>query len=167
MIEKLWSNFSSASDSSFMVKMTRLFLEVYRMWDFHYSRMRILHFNICGYRMWILYILLYWGYENEFQPQMMKKTQKIMQLLNYWMDESAINGWNIKIWCLKQWNYIKNKNLLKQNYLFHRNFQFQKFIKTSPSVLPGCWTRTKLICPQPTSFLNHHTVVGETPHNTH
>ena len=26
---------------------------------------------------------------------MRKKTQKIMQLLNYWMDENAINGWNI------------------------------------------------------------------------
>ena len=38
------------------------------------------------------------------------------------------------------------KNLLKQNYLFHRNLQFQKFIKTSPSVLPGCGTRIKLIC---------------------
>ena len=38
------------------------------------------------------------------------------------------------------------KNLLKQNYLFHRNLQFKKFIKTSPSVLPGCGTRTKLIC---------------------
>ena len=56
-------------------------LEVYQMWDFQYSRMRILHFNIRGYRMRILYILLYWGYENEFQPQMMKKTRKIMQLL--------------------------------------------------------------------------------------
>ena len=41
-----------------------------------------LHFNIRGYRMRILCISLYWGYENEFQPQMMKKTQKIMQLLN-------------------------------------------------------------------------------------
>ena len=41
------------------------FVEVYRMWDFQYSRMRIrmriLHFNIRGYRMRmrILYILLY------------------------------------------------------------------------------------------------------------
>ena len=35
---------------------------------------------------------------------------------------------------------------MKQNYLFHRNLQFQKFIKTSPSVLPGCGTRIKLIC---------------------
>ena len=58
------------------------------MWDFQYSRMRmqmrILNFNIRGYRMRmrILYILLYWGYENEFQSQMIKKTQKIMQLLN-------------------------------------------------------------------------------------
>ena len=43
-------------------------------------------------------------------------------------------------------NYIKKKDLLKQNYLFHRNLQFQNFIKTSPSVLPGCGTRTKLIC---------------------
>ena len=34
-------------------------LEVCRMWDFQYSRMRILHFNIRGYRMRILYILLY------------------------------------------------------------------------------------------------------------
>ena len=34
-------------------------LEVYRMWDFQYSRMRILHFNIRGYRMRILHILLY------------------------------------------------------------------------------------------------------------
>ena len=49
------------------------------------------------------------------------------------MNENAINEWNIKIWCLKQWNYIKKKNLLKQNYLFHRNLQFQKFIKTSTS----------------------------------
>ena len=40
------------------------------------------------------------------------------------------------------------KNLLKQNYLFHRNLQFQKFIKTSPSVLypDAVPTRTKLIC---------------------
>ena len=46
------------------------------MWDFQYSRMRILHFNIRGYRMRmrILYILLYWGYKNQFRPQMMKKT---------------------------------------------------------------------------------------------
>ena len=63
-----------------------------------------------------------------------------------WMNENAINEWNIKIWCLTQWNYIKKKNLLKQNYLFHTNLQFQKFIKTSPSVSPGCGTRAKLIC---------------------
>ena len=48
------------------------------MWDFQYSRirmrMRILHFNIRGYRMRILQIL--------FQPQMMKKSQKIMRILN-------------------------------------------------------------------------------------
>ena len=43
-------------------------------------------------------------------------------------------------------NNIKKKNLLKQNYLFHRNLQFQKFIKISPSVLPRCGTSTKLIC---------------------
>ena len=54
------------------------------MWDFQYSRirMRILHFNIRGYQMRILYILLYQGYKNQFRPHMMKKTQKIMQLLN-------------------------------------------------------------------------------------
>ena len=63
------------------------------MWDFQYSRirMRILHFNIRGYQMRKLYILLYFCYENEFRPQMMKKTQKNMQLLNYWMNENAIN----------------------------------------------------------------------------
>ena len=36
-------------------------------------------------RMRIMYILLYWGYKNQFRSQMnemMKKTQKIMQLLN-------------------------------------------------------------------------------------
>ena len=67
--------------------------------------------------------------------------------------------------------YKKRNKLLKQNYLFHTNLQFQKFIKTSPSVLPGCGMRTKLICIynvlQPTSFPNHNTVVGETPHSTH
>ena len=54
------------------------------MWNFQYSRirMRILHFNIRGYRMRILNILLYLGYENEFRPQVMKKTKKIIQLLN-------------------------------------------------------------------------------------
>ena len=68
---------------------------------------------------------------------------------------------------LKQ-NYLFHRNLqfqnlLKQNYLFLRNLQFQKFIKTSPSVLPG----PNSYAPQPTSFPNHHTVVGETPHSTH
>ena len=29
----------------------------------------------------------------------------------------------------------KKEKILEQNYLFHRNLQFQKFIKTSPSVL--------------------------------
>ena len=44
-----------------MISMHPLPLEVYRMWDFQYSRirMRILQFNIRGYRMRILYILLY------------------------------------------------------------------------------------------------------------
>ena len=60
----------------------------------------------------------------------------------------------------------KKKLLLKQNYLFHRNLQFQEFIKTSPSVLPGCGTRTNSYAPQATSFPNHHSVVGETPHTT-
>ena len=46
-----------------------------------------------------------------------------------WMNENAINEWNFKIWCLTQWNYIKKKNLLKQNYLFHTNLQFQKIHK--------------------------------------
>ena len=64
---------------------------------------------------------------------------------------------------------MKKKNLLKQNDLFHRNLQLQKFIKTSPSALPGCGMRIKLICTtaMATSFPNHHTVVGETPHSTH
>ena len=41
---------------------------------------------------------------------------------------------------------------MKQNYLFHRNLQFQKFIKTSLPVLPGCGMRTKLICPPANLF---------------
>ena len=57
------------------------------------------------------------------------------------------------------------KKILEQNYLFHRNLQFQKFIKTSPSVLPGCGTRTKLIAmhnaPQPTPFHNHTQCLGK------
>ena len=93
---------------------------------------------------------------------MMKKTQKIVQLLNEWINQNAINEWNIQIWCLKQWNYIKKKNLLKQNYLFHRNLQFQKFIKTSPSVLPGCGTRTKLICTP--ANLTHYTLANSNLH---
>ena len=59
---------------------------------------------------------------------------------------------------------ILKKNLLKQNYLIHRNLQFQKFIKTSPTV---AGRRPNLYAPQPTSFPNHHTVAGETPHSTH
>ena len=65
---------------------------------------------------------------------------------------------------------MKRKKKLERTYLFHRKLRLQKFIKTSPSVLPGCGTRTKLICTgpnQPRSFPNHHTVVGETPHTTH
>ena len=55
------------------------------------------------------------------------------------MNENAINEWNIKIWCLQQWNNIKKKNLLKQNYLFHRNLQFQKLIK----IFTICVTRMR------------------------
>ena len=85
------------------------------------------------------------------------------------MNENAIiNEWNIKIWCLKQLMKLYKKEKLIETKLFHRNLQFQKFIKTSPSVLPGCGTRIKLICPQPTSLPNHCVVVGErgwhTPH---
>ena len=40
----------------------------------------------------------------------------------------------------------EKKNWNKLIYLFHRNLRFQKFIKTSPSVLLGGETRTKLIC---------------------
>ena len=56
---------------------------------------------------------------------------------------------------------------MKQNYLFHRNLRFQKFIKPSPSVLPGCGTRIKLICtpanlfPQPP-----HSGCGNATHYT-
>ena len=83
------------------------------------------------------------------------------------MKENAINEWNIMIWCLTQWNYIKKKNLLKQNYLFHRNLRFQKFIKTSPSVLyQDAVQGPNSYAPQPTSFPNHHTVFGVTPHST-
>ena len=68
-------------------------------------------------------------------------------------------------------NNIKKKNLLKQNYLFHGNLQFQKFIKTSPFVLPGCGIRAKLICimhtnqpisPATTQWLGKHHAVQTT-----
>ena len=62
------------------------------------------------------------------------------------------------------------ENLLKQNYLFHRNLQFQHFIKTSPSVLPGCGTRTKLICimhpNQPLSPTTSHIILVNTTQYT-
>ena len=57
------------------------------------------------------------------------------------MNENAINELNIKILCLKQWNNIKKKNLLRQNYLFHRNLQFQKFTKTKKTPHSG-WGNT-------------------------
>ena len=61
---------------------------------------------------------------------------------------------------------LKKKNLLKHNYLFHRNLQFQKFIKTSPSVLPGCGYEDQThmhpsqpLSPTTTQWLGkHHTV---------
>ena len=42
--------------------------------------------------------------------------------------------------------YKKEKLIETKLFQFHRNLRFQKFIKPSPSVLPGCGTRTKLIC---------------------
>ena len=71
----------------------------------------------------IIYILLYY-YENEFRPQMMKKTQKNMQLLNYWMNENAINDDTLRYDILNN-ETMYLKNLLKQNYLFHRNYNFK------------------------------------------
>ena len=50
-----------------------------------------------------------------------------MQLMNETLRYDVLNNETI---------HIKKKNLLRQNYLFHRNLQFQKFIETSPSVLP-------------------------------
>ena len=81
------------------------------------------------------------------------------------MNDNAINEWNIKIWCLKKLMKLYKKEKLIENYLFHRNLQYQKFIKTSPSVLPGCGMRIKLICapanlfPQPP-----HSGWGNTTH---
>ena len=69
--------------------------------------------------------------------------------------------------------HYKKEKLIQmiQIYLFDRNLQFQKFIKTSPSVLPGCGTRTKLICAQPTSsptttqwLGKHHTLANSNLH---
>ena len=60
-----------------------------------------------------------------------------MQLMNETLRYDVLNN---------ETTYIKKEKLLKHNYLFHRNLHFQKFIKTSPSVLPGCGTRIKLIC---------------------
>ena len=82
-----------------------------------------------------------------------------MQLMNETLRYDVLNN---------ETNSIYKKNVLKQNYLFHRNLEFQKFIKTSPSVLPGCCTRNKLICtpanlfPQPPhsgwELGKHHTL---------
>ena len=63
--------------------------------------------------------------------------------------------------------YKKEKLIETKLFISYKNLQFQKFIKTSPSVLPGCGTRTKFICTPTNLFPNHHTVVGETPHSTH
>ena len=41
------------------------------------------------------------------------------------MNENAINELNIKIWCLKQWNNIKKKNILKQNFYFIEIYYFK------------------------------------------
>ena len=84
------------------------------------------------------------------------------------MNENAINEWNIKIWCLKQWNYIKKEKLIETKLFISYKFAISKFIKTSPSVLPYDAGRgPNSYAPQPTSFPNHHTVAGETPHSTH
>ena len=61
----------------------------------------------------------------------------------------------------------KKEKKLEQNYLFHRNLQFQKFIKTSPSGYQDAVRGPNSYAPQSTSFPNHHTVVGETSHSTH
>ena len=66
---------------------------------------------------------------------------------------------------------LYKKNLFKQNYLFHRNSQFQKFKKTS-SVFPGYGTKTKLVCtpanlfPQPPlySVYTHYTLANSNLH---
>ena len=64
--------------------------------------------------------------------------------------------------------YKKKKILLKQNYLFPRNLQFQKFIKKLHHLCyPDAGRGPNSYAPQPTSFSNHHTVVGETPHSKH
>ena len=54
------------------------------MWDFQYSRIRILHFNIRRYRMRILYILLYLGYENEVSATDEENTENraVIKLMN-------------------------------------------------------------------------------------
>ena len=61
-----------------------------------------------------------------------------------WMNENAINEWNIKIWCLKQ--------LIKL-------YKKEKLIETKLFIL----IEINNFAPQPTSFPNQHTVVGETP----
>ena len=55
--------------------------------------------------------------------------------------------------------------LIETKLFISKKFTISKFIKTSPSVLPGCGTRTKLICIMHPN--RPHTVVGETPHSTH
>ena len=42
------------------------------------------------------------------------------------MNENAINEWNIKIWSLKQWNYIKKeKNYWKKIIYFIEIYNFK------------------------------------------
>ena len=56
---------------------------------------------------------------------------------------------------------------MEENDSSHRNLQFQKFINTSPSVLLGCGTRTKLICTPANHFPQPpHSGWGNTAHYT-
>ena len=65
-------------------------LDVYRMWVFQYSRirMRILHFNIRGYRMRILYILLYvlglWKWVSATDDEENSENYSVIKLMNEW-----------------------------------------------------------------------------------
>ena len=84
-----------------------------------------------------------------------------------WMNENAINEWNIKIYCVYTMKLYKKEKLIETKLFISLKFTISKIHKN----FTICVTRQEAgrgpnsYAPQPTSFPNHHTVVGETPHS--